>query len=314
MRFAEYPAYGPPEVLRVVAAPTPEPGPGQVLIEIRAAGVNPFDVKQRAGLGASAPLEAPRRTGYDGAGVVVALGPEVEDRAVGDAVVTRAVLGTAGTHLVAKAGGLLAIPDGVGFDRAAAVGTPAGTAYQSLRSLGVGPGDVVLIHGGSGAVGQAAIQLARAFGAARVIATAGAANLGRLAELGAEAVDYGLGVLDRILERLGDARPTVVLDAAGTDAAFASADLLADRRRWATIVAGARADELGLTAYSGGSRVALSREQNALRREGVADALQRIAAGGLDVELGPAFPLDEIVAAHRAVEERRVRGKVVVRP
>jgi len=314
MRFAEYASFGPPEVLRVVEAPTPEPGPGQALIELRAAGVNPFDVKQRAGLGANAPLAAPRRTGYDGAGVVVAVGAEVEGRAVGDRVVTRAALGTAATHLLAKAGGLLAVPDGVDLDRAASVGTPAGTAYQALRSLGVGPGDVVVIHGGSGAVGQAAIQLARAFGAARVIATAAARNLDRLAALGAEPVDYATDVLGGIRALLDGEPATAVLDAAGSDAAFASIDLVADRSRWATIVAGARADELGLTAFSGGSRVPLTPEQNALRREGVVDALDRLAAGTLEVELGPAFALDDIVAAHRAVEERASRGKVVVRP
>jgi len=314
MRFAEYADYGSPEVLRVVEAPVPELPPDRVLVAIRAAGVNPFDVKQRGGFYASAPLASPQRTGFDGAGVIETIGAEATEWAVGDRVVTRNTLGTAGTHLAVKRSNLVRIPDAVDFDRAAAIGTPVGTAYQALRSLRVGDGDVLIVHGGSGAVGQAAIQLARAFGAEQVVATAGPRNLDRVAALGAEAVPHGRGTLDRLRVALAGHRATVILDAAGTDDAFATAEWLADRSRWATIVAGERADRLGLTAFSGGSRVPMTPEQNALRREGVADALARLAEGTLDVELGPAFALDDIAAAHAAVETRAARGKVIVRP
>jgi len=314
MRFAQYASHGPPSVLEVVERDEPALEPGRVLVEIRAAGVNPFDVKQRAGLYAAGPLAAPARTGFDGAGVVAAVGADVEGWLVGTSVITRSTLGTAGTHLAVKASNLIRVPDGVDLARAASIGTPVGTAFQALRSLAVADGDVLIVHGGSGAVGQAAIQLARTFGADRVLATAGPRNLDRLAEIGAEPIAYGPGVLDRIREALAGERTTAILDAAGTDDAFASAELLVDRSRWATIVAGARADESGLTAFSGGSRVPLTAEQNALRREGIAAGLAGLADGTLDVELGASFPLDEIAAAHAAVEARTTRGKVIVRP
>ncbi len=313
MRFAQYGSYGPAEVLDIVEAPDPIPEGQEILLGIRAAGINPFDVKQRAGVYSGAPLARPQRTGFDGAGVIVAVGPDVVDWSAGDAVVTSGALGTAGTHLLVKPGNLFAVPAAIDFDRAAAIGVPVGTAYQSLRSLGVGPGDVLLVHGGSGAVGQAAVQFGLALGAAKVVATASEANLERLTELGAAAVAYGPGVLDRVVAAAGGA-VTVVFDAAGTDDAFASADLLADRARWATIVAGRRADELGLIAFSGGSAVPLTDEQHALRREGIREGLRMIAEGGLDVEIAAGYPLDSIVDAHRAVERHLLRGKFLVHP
>jgi len=309
VRIAQYDRNGPPEVLELVEAATPESGPGELVLEIRAAGINPFDVKQRAG--AYGPVRGVQRTGLDGAGVVAAVGAETDGFAVGDRVVTSGALGTAATHLLVRPGHLTPIPDGVDFDRAAAIGVPFGTAYQSLRSLGVGPGDVLLVHGGSGAVGQAAIQIGRALGAARIIATGGAGSLERIAALGAEPVDYAEDVPARVLE-LGPV--TVVLDAAGTDDAFATVELLADRSRWATIVAGPRADALGLAAYSGGSAVPMTSEQHALRREGIREALRMLAEDALDVEIASVHPLDDIVAAHRAVETHAARGKVLLRP
>jgi len=314
MRFAQYRSYGPPEVLEVSTAPDPMPAGEEILLEIRAAGINPFDVKQRAGVYASAPLSAPQRSGFDGAGVIVGVGPDASGWSVGAAVLTSGALGTMGTHLIVKSRNLVAVPAGVGFEQAAAIGVPVSTAYQVLRSLRVGPGDVLLVHGGSGAVGQAAIQLALAAGAAHVIATGGERNLDRMSALGATAVEYGPGTLDRIRAAAGADGVTVVFDAAGTDDAFASADLIPDRARWATIVAGSRADELGLTAFSGGSSVPLTKEQSALRRDGIVEGLRGLAAGTFDVELAEAYPLDRVADAHRAVEAHGTRGKVLVLP
>ena len=110
------------------------------------------------------------------------------------------------------------LPDGVTAAEGAAIGIPAGTAYQSLRSLGVGEGDVLLVHGGSGSVGQAAVQFAVAWGAT-VIATASPARHEQLRELGAIPVAYGDGLIDRVREA-GTAPVTVVLDCAGTDEAI----------------------------------------------------------------------------------------------
>lgn len=312
MRYASYARTGPAEVLEIVDAPTPAPQGDEVLLEIRSSGINPFDVKQRAGQYGE-PKTLPQRTGFDGAGVVVAVGPDATGFVPGQRLLTSGALGTAGTHLIVRPRNLVPLPDGVDFNAAAAIGVPVGTAYQSLRSLGVGPGDTLLIHGGSGAVGQAAVQLALIAGADHVIATAGARNLARLEELGATGIEYGPGLLDRV--RAASSTPvTVVLDLAGTDDAFDSVALLEDRSRWATIVAGARADTAGLAAYSGGSAVPMTPDQHALRRAGIVEGLHLVADGRLRVEIAEVLPLDRIADAHRLVESGAARGKVLVRP
>jgi len=312
-RFAQYAELGGPEVIHVVEGAVPAPGPGRVLVEVRAAGVNPFDAKIRSGGRPSEPLKSPRGVGYDGAGVIAALGEGVEGWAVGDEVIFRGTQGAAASHVLAKAGNLTRKLPELSWEAAAALPIPVGTAYQALRSLGVGPGDRVLIHAGSGAVGQAAIQFALRLGADSVIATGSARSFERIRELGATPVAYGEGLQERLRE-LAPAGFTVILDLAGTDDAFDSVELVADRSRFATIVAGARADALGLTAFSGGSSVPLTAEQEAQRAEAIELVQPLIVAGEFSVEIGEVLPLEEVVEAHRAIESHRVRGKIILLP
>ncbi len=312
-RFAQYAELGGPEVISVVEGEVPTPGADRVLIEVRAHGVNPFDTKIRRGVRASEPLKSPRGVGYDGAGVIAAVGAEVTGWAVGDEVIFGGTQGAAATHAVARPANLTRKRPELSWEVAAALPIPIGTAYQALRSLGVGPGDRVLIHAGSGAVGQAAIQFARRFGAAEVVATGSARSFDRIRELGATPVAYGEGLLDRLRE----AHPagfTVILDLAGTDEAFDSIELIADRSRFATIVAGAKADALGLTAYSGGSSVPLTDEQQALRAEAIEVVQPLIVHEDFSVEIGAVLPLDEVVEAHRRSEAHAVRGKIILVP
>src|SRR5690606_41183778 len=173
-------------------------------------------------------------------------------------------------------------------------------------------GDRLLLHGGSGAVGQAAIQLARSRGA-DVVATASEANLDRLRDLGAVAVTYGPGLIDRLRE----ASPrgyTVSLDCAGTDEALEASLELVDRTRIGTIVQGAQYHEMGLQSWSGGSPEPLTPEQQALRDGAVAAVLPLVAAGEFEVEIGTVMPLDEAAEAHRLSESGAVRGKIVLVP
>ena len=156
----QYTRFGGPEVLEVAEYPDPTPGEGKVLIDVRAVGVNPIDWKLRQGIRPSDPIEKPRRLGNDVSGVITKLGEGVDGWPVGDEVVVRGAYGAYASELVASAGKLVRKPANVSFEDAAALGIPAGTAYQALASLGVGDGDVLLIHGASGAVGQAAIQFA----------------------------------------------------------------------------------------------------------------------------------------------------------
>lgn len=305
---------GGPEVLTLVEVPDPVPAPGEVVVRIEAAGVNPIDVKQRSGFRPLPPITEPRHLGFDGAGVVTAIGSGVEGLEVGDRVTIRDTRGTYATALAVPAAHTWVMPDEVTAAQGAALGIPAGTAYQSLLSLGVGNDDLLLVHAGSGAVGQAAVQFA-VNGGATVIATGGAASQERLRELGAIPVVYGEGLEQRIRDA-ADGRPvTVALDGAGTDEAIAaSLALVSDRDRIATIVRGPDAASLGIRAFSGGSPVPLTEQELAWRAEAVPTALGLIARGFFSIEFGPELPLAEAAEAHRLIEARAARGKIVLRP
>ncbi|WP_345803262.1 NADP-dependent oxidoreductase [Microbacterium sp. AZCO] len=307
-----YTEFGGPEVLTLSEIPDPVPGDGELAVHVEAAGVNPIDAKLRSGRRPSGGIREPRRVGSDLAGVVTAVGPGVDGFRVGDAVAAFGVHGGYATDLVVKASLAHPRPPQVSPAEAAALGIPVGTAYQTLRSLGVGPGGTLLIHGGSGAVGQAAIQFAVLWGAT-VIATSSPRRFDRVRALGATPVAYGDGLVDRVRDLAPDG-PTVIIDAAGTDDALsASLELLRDRSRIATLVRGRDAAELGIRAFSGGSPEPLTEQQLSWRGEAIPVVLALLAAGAFSVELGPSFPLAEAAKAHEAVESG-VDGKIVLIP
>ena len=307
-----YTEFGGPEVLTLIDIPTPSPGPGEIAVRVEAAGVNPIDGKLRAGLRASAEITEPRRAGGDGAGIVTAIGDEVDGFRVGDAVVVFSAAGAYATDIVVRAENAQPRPPQVSAAEGAALGIPVGTAYQSLRSLAVGPADTLLVHAGSGAVGQAAIQFAVLWGAT-VIATASERRFDRIRELGATPVAYGEGLADRV-RAVSPQGITVALDAAGTDEAInASLELVSDHARIATIVRGRDAASFGIRAFQGGAPVPLPDRALAWRREALPVTLALMAAGRFSVELGPSFPLADAAAAHRAMEGG-TDGKITLIP
>jgi NADPH:quinone reductase len=309
----EYDRFGGPEVLEYREIPHALPGTGEVLVEVRAVGVNPIEWKVRAGLRPSGPITAPRRLGSDAAGVIVGVGEGVDRWAVGDEVIVARVSNAYATELIVSASKLTAKPAELAWEVAAAIPIPAATAHQVITSLGVGDGDTLLLHGGSGAVGQAAIQLARRHGAT-VIATASEANHERLRELGAIPVASGPELADRV-RAVAPRGVDVALDAAGTDEAIeASKELVADHHRVATIVLGARAAELGIRAWGGGNPVPLTPEEAGLRVDAVPLAADLAARGELDFEIARRYPLIEAAEAHRQSETGHVRGKIVLIP
>ncbi|MBC7724647.1 MAG: NADP-dependent oxidoreductase [Burkholderiaceae bacterium] len=312
-QVVSFTSFGDADVLELHSIPTPTAPAGAVVVAVRSAGVNPLDCKIRAGLRPTGPITTPRVPGLDASGEIVEVGDGVDGWSVGDAVIISGASGTYTSHLVALPGQLTAKPDALGWDQAAALGIPIGTAYQVLKSLDVHEGTVLLIHGGSGAVGQAAVQFARLWGAT-VIATASERNHARLAELGAIPVAYGDGLVDRIRSVAPDGIDRV-LDAVGTDEAFAvSFELLSDRSQIGTIVMGARAAELGIRAWSGGNPVPLTDEELALRREAVGVAAELAVDGRFQIEIGARYPLAKAADAHRASEQGSVRGKIVLVP
>ncbi|WP_159502370.1 NADP-dependent oxidoreductase [Microbacterium sp. 18062] len=307
-----YSELGGPEVLTLTDIEVPAPGEGKVAVRVEAAGVNPIDGKLRSGLRASGPLTAPRRVGSDGAGVVTAVGEGVDGFRPGDEVVVFGASGLYASDVVVKASSVQPRPPQVSAAAGAALGVPVGTAYQSLRSLGVGANDTLLVHAGSGAVGQAAIQFAVLWGAT-VVATASPARFDRIRELGAVPVAYGEGLVDHVREAAPDGI-TVAYDAAGTDEAIeASLEVVADRARIATIVRGADAAGFGIRAFSGGSPDPLSPQQLAWRAEAVPVTLALLAAGTFSVELGPALPLTDAAEAHRLLAAG-TPGKITLVP
>jgi NADPH2:quinone reductase len=311
-RSIVYAGFGGPEVLTLATIPTPEPRPGHIVVRVEAAGVNPIDAKLRAGRRASAPLTKPRHVGRDGAGVVIAVGDDVEGFRVGEPVAFRDTSGAYASEVLVQASHAVPRPPHVTAAAAAGIGIPVGTAYQSLKSLAVGPGDTLLLHAGSGAVGQAAIQYAVLWGAT-VIATASERRFDRVRALGAMPVAYGHGLVDR-LRTAAPQGVTVALDAAGTDEAIeASLALVPDPHRIATLVRGADAADFGIRAFSGGGPAPLSDTELAWRAEALPVTVALMAAGAFQIEEGPSFPLAAAGDAHRAIEAG-VDGKIVLLP
>lgn len=309
----EYDAIGGPEVLEYREIEREIPGAGQVLVETRAIGVNPIDWKVRSGRRASRPITEPRRIGSDAAGVVIAVGEGVVDWAVGDEVIVSGAIGAYATEAIAPAAKLARKPAALGWEIAAALPIPVATAHQVLTSLGVSDGDTLLLHGGSGAVGQAAIQLARRLGAT-IIATASEANHPRVRELGAIPIAYGPGLIDRV-RAVAPRGVDVALDAAGTDEAIeVSKELVSDPDRIGTIVLGARAAELGIHAWSGGNPIPLTADEQQLRIDAVPLAAELAANGEFDVEIAAHYPLTDAADAHRLSESGDLRGKIILVP
>ena len=210
MKAVRFSRFGGPEVLQIVDLPDPHPGPGQVRIAVRAAGVNPSDWKKRQGL---MDHELPQTMGYEAAGVVDELGEGVADVAVGDRVFGFSAEGAAQAEL-AVLSWYAPIPPSLDFAGAAALPAAVETATRALDQLGVGSGSTLLINGASGSVGSAAVQLAVVRGA-RVIGTASPANHDYLRSLGAEPVAYGEGLAGRVRALAPDG-VDLALDVAGS--------------------------------------------------------------------------------------------------
>lgn len=302
-------AYGGPDVLAIEHVELPQPSPEQVLITVRAAGTNPVDYKLYSGYMGDDPARLPMPVGMEVAGVVaVASGRSsgyTGPLKVGDEVIATNITGGYSDQVVADVGEVGHKPATLSFEEAAGLLLTGGTAWHLLTKTDVGSEDTVLIHGAGGGVGLMAVQLAVARGAA-VIGTASAGRHEQLRRLGAQPVEYGAGLADRVRE-LG--APTVALDLVGTDEALdVSTDLVTDRSRIATIAGFGRAGELGiaaLTAADGGQ---------AIRDASRPELIKLAAAGLLKVSVDKVFPLERAGDAHRYLQTGHARGKVVLVP
>ncbi|GAA1767253.1 NADP-dependent oxidoreductase [Streptomonospora arabica] len=308
-RAVRFSRYGGPDVLTLEEVALPEPGPGRVRVRVRAAGVNPADWKIRSGAFSADPDQPPQQpqgTGLDLAGTVEAAGPGVTAWSPGQHVFGKAHGGAAATHALAPADELAAKPDWLSFELAAALPTPAETAYRALGLVGMGPGggqgQTVLIHAVAGGVGLIAAQLARARGAA-VVGTASTRHHAFLRELGVTPVTYGPGLEQRLREAAPEGVDAVV-DASGRGVLAVSVELAGSADRVVT-VADPAAAEHGVRFSGGGA-------DRAPLEKVFAEVLPLIEQGRLRLPVEHTFPLEETARAQRLSEEGHLRGKIVI--
>lgn len=310
MRTVTQQRFGAPaEVLEVVEADRPVPGPGQVLVEMAAAGVNPVDVNVSAGY---FPLlgEPPFSTGWDVAGTVAEAGPGVTAFRPGDEVLGflafPAAAATHAEYVVASENELVRRPAGLDVEAAGALPLAGSTAYQALAGLAeVREGQSVLIHRAAGGVGHLAVQLAKRRGA-RVIGTASAANHDFVRSLGAdEVIDYATTDYTEVLSDLD-----VVFNLLGGPEERRSAGVL---RRGGVLVGALPYSELTPEeAADLGIRMTGVDVRPSAHDLGLLAGLA--AEGGLRVHVEAAFPLADIVKAYEFVASGHVRGKAVIVP
>jgi len=300
MRAVGFSEHGGPEVLQLMDIDTPRAGAGQVRVRVRAAGVQPFDCAVRAGRTPPVvPFEPPMVPGNEFAGVVDQVGEGVDGVEVGAEVLGFGLLNAYAEYLVVAADQVTTKPPGMPWEVAGGFSAGAQTAHIALRELRVGKGDTVLVHAAAGGVGTVAVQLAARWGAT-VIGTARAENHDYLRSLGAIPVAYGDGLPDRVRAVAPDG-VDAALDGAGGEALTASLALVADRGRIVTLVEHARADELG---------VRVTRNLRSAAR--LAELADLHARGELRIHIRRSFPLERAADAHREVETRHGRGKVVL--
>lgn len=307
-------AYGGPEVLAVADQPTAEPGPGEVRIAVRAAGVNPVDYKSYAGTFSRDPAALPVKLGLEVAGIVTQVGTGATGPAgpisVGDEVIAYRITGGYAAELVTDAGALVPKPAALEWPQAAGLMLTGATAWHCLVATGVSASDTVLIHGGAGGVGLMATQLAIGRGAA-VIATASLAHHEVLRELGAVPVTYGPGLADRVTAA-APGGVTAALDLVGTgEAVDVSLAVVPERSRIATIAAFGRAGQAGIKALGGGPGADPGTEIRMASRS----ELARLAGDGrLRVIVAATFPLADAANAHRAIMTGHTSGKIALLP
>ncbi|MEO3819480.1 NADP-dependent oxidoreductase [Plantactinospora sp. B24E8] len=292
-------AYGDPEVLHPIDIEPPTPGTGQLRIRVKAAGVNPVDVKLRRGdFAATMPVDFPQRLGNEYAGIVDQVGDGVAGLTVGDEVLGSTTAQGYAEYVLVDAADTVHKPASMPWTVAAGLPAVGQTAHTALHQLGVRPGDTVLIHAAAGGVGTVATQLARLSGAT-VIGTASHHNHDYLRSLGATPVTYGPGLVDRIRLLTADG-VDAVLDAVGGEAIAASLALVPDRQRIGTLVDAHAVSEHGILRLGGRSTAALR------------ELVTLYAEGRLHIPIHATFPLSQADQAHRAVQTGHARGKVVL--
>ncbi len=302
MKAVRFDEYGAVDVLKVVDVPTPEPGPGQVLVQVKAAGINPGEAKIRAGLlHARWPATFPSGQGSDLAGVVARTGPGVTGFAAGDEVIgysdDRA---SQAEYVVVEEQHLTARPAGVPWEVAGALYVAGATAIAAVRAVALTEGDTVTVSGAAGGVGSIAVQLARRAGAT-VIGLASPANHEWLAGHGVIPVTYGDGVAGRIREAAG--KVDAFIDTFGQGYVRLALELGVEPSRIDTIADFDAVAEYGVKAEGNAAGASAAN---------LAELAGLIADGRLEVPIAATFPLSDVQDAYRRLASGHIRGKIVL--
>jgi len=314
---------GGPDVLTVVERPDPEPGPGEVVLDVAAAGLNRADLLQRMGL-YPPPPGADDVLGMECSGTVSAVGSEVDGWQVGDLGCALLSSGAYATKVALPAGQLMPVPAGVDLETAAALPEVACTVWSNVFMLaGLRPGETFLVHGGAGGIGTFAIQLASAYGA-RVFTTAGSAEkLDLVRSLGAEvAISYrNEDFVEVVREHTDGAGVDVILDNMGASYLMKNVDALATSGRLSIIgMQGGTRAELDINALlrKRGAIIATtlrarpSEEKAAICAAVVEHVWPLVADGSVKATVHATFPLDEVAAAHALMESGEHSGKILL--
>jgi NADPH:quinone reductase-like Zn-dependent oxidoreductase len=302
VRFDEY---GGIDVLHVVEVERPAPGTGQVLVEVKAAAINPGEAAIREGVYAKQwPATFPSGQGSDLAGVVAEIGEAVDRFAVGDEVIGYTDNRTShAEYVLVEQQNLTHRPSGVSWVAAGSLYVAGTTAYAAVRAVSIGVGDTVIVSGAAGGVGSIAVQLARHAGA-KVIGLASTPNHEWLTGHGVIPVSYGPGIYDRVWDA-SSGRVDAFIDTFGSGYVDLALELGVRPDRIDTIIdfAAARQHGVKTDGNAAGASAGVLAELAGLIDKGV-----------VEIPIAKVYPLTEVREAYRELERRHTRGKIVLRP
>ncbi|GHF81887.1 NADPH:quinone reductase-like Zn-dependent oxidoreductase [Amycolatopsis bartoniae] len=302
-RAVRFDRYGDRDVLYVAEVPVPEPAPGEVLVAVRAAGINPGEAAIRKGLmRESFPGTLPSGQGSDLAGVVAALGEGVTGFQVGDEVLGYSwQRSSQATHVVVPATQLVPKPPALSWEQAGSLYVVGATAYAAVRAIDPKPGETVAVSAAAGGVGTLVVQLLVLRGA-RVLGIASPANDAWLTEHDVTPVHYG----DGLAERLKEAGPVdAFIDLFGPEYVELAVALGVPADRIDTIISFEKAAEVGAKAE--GSMAASTPEV-------LTEMADLVASGKVELPIAATYPLDRVADAFAELEQRHTRGKIVLLP
>ncbi|GFG62713.1 putative oxidoreductase [Mycobacterium kubicae] len=304
-RAVRFDRYGGRDVLYVTNIDMPTPAPGEVVVEVRAAGINPGEAAIRLGaMHEMFPATFPSGEGSDLAGIVTTVGPEVSEFAVGDEVLGFSLRRSShATHTAVPVTQLIRKPPELSWEVAGSLYVVGATAYAAVRAVAPQPGETVAVSAAAGGVGTLVVQLL-VHRDVRVLGIAGPGNAEWLRAHGVTPIVYG----DGLAQRLRDAAPDGIdafIDLFGPDYVQLAVDLGVAPERIETIIAFQKAGEVG--AKTEGS-------VDASTPEVLSEIAGLIATGAVDFDIAATFPLDRVADAYEVLEQRHTHGKIVLVP